>query len=331
METEKRETVSWKLSILKHLPKNDVFQCKFPGCGNVYRSYNSFVRHRKVHDGIKYTCSKCLASFDTKNYLGQHLRRNKICSSSVEALAMELSHSASAAAASAVLPGMESKETSTDNGQNKFVCQYEGCSKFFWNAKYLQRHNKIHDGVKYPCLKCNRTFKKISAHRKVCLSAEEMCMFRLNSKPHICENCLKTFRSKAGLKNHYCVREDECESDFGEVTDPLELSPDNLGSSNEVQEVLSPPNNVASKTDEEVSNLPALIAEFMECNVSPEDIFVTKVSCEEKEEEEKMDVDEKLREEEEERPIIIEPLKELLKCCIEYNERLTSALNFFMK
>ena len=169
-------------------------------------------------------------------------------------------------------------------------------------------------------------------------------MFRLNSKPHICENCLKTFRSKEGLKNHYCVSEDECESDFGPVTDPLEQSFGNFSSSDEVQEVLSPPNNVASKKDEEVSNLPGLIAEFMECNVCPEDILVTKDSGEEKEEEEEeMDVDEKLREEEEdgvddqlreekeEMPIIIEPLKELLKCCLEYNKRLTNALNFFMK
>ena len=307
METEKRETVSWKLSILKHLPKNDVFQCKFPGCGNVYRSYNSFVRHRKVHDGIKYTCSKCLASFDTKNYLAQHLRRNKICSSSVAALAMELSNSAAADAAAAaassaaVLPSKESKVTFTD-GQNKFVCQYEGCSKVFWDAKYLQRHKKIHDGVKYPCFKCNREFKNIGAHRKVCMSAVE-------------------------------------------ITDPLELgSFDNFGSSNEVQEVLSPPHNVARKQDEEMSNLPELIAEFMECNVCPEDILATQNSGEEKEEEEEeMDVDEKLgkeeedgvddqlREEKEERPIIIDPLKELLKCCLEYNKRLTNALNFFMK
>ena len=225
-----------QFSLVLHIMEA-TWKCKFVGCSKVYRSYNSFVRHMKIHDGIKYRCSKCLASFDTKNYLGQHLRRNKICFSSEKAIARDLSHSATASVASAVLPGMESKETATD-GQNKFVCQYEGCSKYFWNAKSLKRHNKIHDGVKYPCLKCNREFKGIGAHRKVCLSAEEMCMFRLNSKPHICEYCPKTFRSKKGLMNHDCVSEDECESDFSSVNDPMEESFDNFDSSNEVEELV---------------------------------------------------------------------------------------------
>ena len=291
-------------------PKGLAFTCKFPGCCKVYSSYTSRERHREVHEGIRYTCPRCQASFAAKNYLSQHLKRNKAC-----------------------LSGAPEKKTIPSP---KVVCSFEGCGKEIFRNNY-KKHLDVHAGIcqKKPCPKCGKELSDLSKHKKRCLTLEELAKAEEAKKPFQCGSCLSRFSSIQGINRHSCkkmsqlyeIHLQEGEEDLSNFLSSLEGS-----SSADIlsQELLAESYNLDDIfNSEEVCNATAMEEEKGDDDDDDDDNDDGTVEADEDGQVEcavkKLPIAAANKEEER----VEDPLQELLKCCVEYNAKLMRVLNCY--
>ena len=96
-------------------------------CGKDYRRLRDLTTHKQsIHEKIRYLCNQCDTSLASKEALNKHIKRKH------------------------------------EQGQDCVLCNYKGT-----DAVSLRQHVKSkHEGIVYPCDKCNKTFTKLGDMRR---------------------------------------------------------------------------------------------------------------------------------------------------------------------
>uniref|UniRef100_A8PV40 Zinc finger, C2H2 type family protein n=1 Tax=Brugia malayi TaxID=6279 RepID=A8PV40_BRUMA len=165
------------------------YECLYPGCAVIAKSYKEYVTHRKTHaQPFIYECkvAGCGRTFNYKSSFRSHKQThesNPQCECCGKFFA------------SVNILRRHKKCCQTNSREENYECLYPGCTMVTKNYNEYVTHRKTHQPFTYECRVpgCGRTFDHKAS----------FCNHKQTHEPHPqCEYCNKFFTCKSGLQNH---------------------------------------------------------------------------------------------------------------------------------
>ena len=212
--------------IIKHIDyvHKGKFKCVCSICGKTFSDNTVMKRHiASVHEGLRpHQCNECGESFTQITHLKDHYVR---CHEKIKKFVCETCGNAYYTKydlkrhVDVAHLGIKIKKTNKNgNWSSKKIteCKYECGYKGFYHAVNTHQ-KKVHEGVRYECKICNKSYSEISGLRCHIRSIHEQ------EKNQTCDHCGKTFFKKSALLTHVrCVHEgrkdfecDQCDKAYG--------------------------------------------------------------------------------------------------------------------